>query len=136
MKSGGTGHIEPSANSRPTEETTRKVACPLSCIWDIRYIDAPILRDENTDPNSDWDCDDDRVYYCTDANMNVTSLVNSNGLMVERYVYDPYGKATIYNWDWSSTVAWNSSKETKGSGAFCMLHGGGRCVSVGSCRGH
>ena len=29
MNRGGAGHIEPSANSRPTEETTRKVARPL-----------------------------------------------------------------------------------------------------------
>jgi len=30
---------------------------------------------------------------------------------VERYVYDPYGKVTIYDDDWSDTVAWADSKK-------------------------
>ncbi len=31
------------------------------CVWSLRYIDAAVLRDENTD--SDNTCDDDRIYY-------------------------------------------------------------------------
>ncbi len=41
-------------------------------VWSQRYIDAPVLRDENTD--ADGLCDDDRVYYLGDANFNVTTL--------------------------------------------------------------
>ncbi len=70
-------------------------------LWSPRYIDAPILRDENTDQDSL--CDDGRLYYLADANMNVTSLVDANGDALERYIYDPYGRVTIYNADWSSS---------------------------------
>ena len=69
-------------------------------IWSPRYIDAPILRDENTDTNGL--CDDGRIYYLADANMNVTSLVDINGDALERYIYDPYGRVTIYDADWSN----------------------------------
>jgi RHS repeat-associated protein len=34
--------------------------------------------------------------------MNVTSLVNAAGDALERYVYDPYGRVTIYDDDWST----------------------------------
>ncbi|MDZ7616280.1 MAG: hypothetical protein U1E05_04700, partial [Patescibacteria group bacterium] len=69
-------------------------------VWSVRYIDAAILRDENTD--TDGLCDDARVYYLTDANFNVTALIDAAGAVVERYVYTPYGEVTIYNADWSA----------------------------------
>ncbi len=78
-------------------------------VWSLRYIDAPVLRDENTD--EDDLCDDERLYYLTDANMNVTCLTDTGGDAVERYVYDPYGNVTVYNSDWSATVAWAASKK-------------------------
>ena len=62
-------------------------------IWSPRYIDSLDLRDENTDTNGL--CDNGRIYYLTDANMNVTSLVDINGDALERYIYDPYGRLTI-----------------------------------------
>ena len=52
-------------------------------IWSPRYIDAPILRDKNTD--ADGLCDDERIYYLGDANFNVTTLVDTGGDAVERY---------------------------------------------------
>ncbi len=70
-------------------------------VWSQRYIDAPVLRDKNTD--EDDLCDDETLYYLTDAQMNVTALVDTGGDAVERYVYDPYGKVTIYDDDWSET---------------------------------
>jgi len=45
-------------------------------VWRARYIDAPVLRDKNTD--TDGLCDDERLYYLTDANMNVTCLTAFN----------------------------------------------------------
>ena len=68
-------------------------------VWSRRYIDAPVLRDKNTD--ADGLCDDERLYYLGDANFNVTTLVDTAGDAVERYLYDPYGKATIYDGSWS-----------------------------------
>ena len=59
-----------------------------------------MLRDKNTD--SDGLCDDERIYYLGDANFNVTTLVNTGGDALERYVYSPYGVLTIYDATWAS----------------------------------
>ena len=60
-----------------------------------------MLRDKNTD--ADGLCDDERLYYLGDANFNVTTLVDTGGDAVERYLYEPYGKETIYDGSWGST---------------------------------
>jgi len=70
-------------------------------VWSVRYMDAPVLRDKNTD--SDDLCDDERLYYANDANMNVTALLATDGTPLERYAYDPYGKVTIYDGTWTNT---------------------------------
>jgi len=84
-------------------------------VWDIRYIHAAVLRDEDTD--ADNDCTDaggsERLYYTQDANFNVTSLVETDGDVIERYVYDPYGKRTIYDDDWSDEISWANSKKNE-----------------------
>jgi len=78
--------------------------------WDLRYIDAPLCRD--TDGDADGDCTetdwsagnvtDEHLYYCQDANFNVTALVRrGDGTVLERYLYDPYGKTTFLAADWS-----------------------------------
>ncbi|HUT91467.1 MAG TPA: RHS repeat-associated core domain-containing protein [Thermoguttaceae bacterium] len=67
-------------------------------VWDIRYIDAPVLRDRDT---ADAGTLDETLYFCNDANMNVTAVVDTDGDVVERYQYDPYGKATFLAADWS-----------------------------------
>jgi RHS repeat-associated protein len=69
-------------------------------VWSRRYLDAPVLRDKNTD--ADGLCDDERVYYLGDANFNITTLVNTGGDAVERYVYTPYGALTIYDATWTN----------------------------------
>jgi len=83
-------------------------------VWSVRYIDAPVLRDENKD--SDDDCTesgtDERLYYLNDANMNVTCLVDTGGNVAERYVYDPYGAVKVYSDNWSTEVTtWAASKK-------------------------
>ncbi len=80
-------------------------------VWSARYVDSPVLRDENTD--ADDTCDDGRVYYLTDALGNVTTLVSDTGVVLERYVYDPYGQVTIYNADWSATRSSSSYENTR-----------------------
>jgi len=37
--------------------------------------------------------------------MNVTALVDTSGTVLERVVYDPYGKATFYDGSWTSPSA-------------------------------
>ena len=64
-------------------------------VWGIRYIHSPVLRwyDEDADGQNVQ-----TLYYANDANFNVTALVDgSSGDVVERYVYDPYGRATVLN---------------------------------------
>ncbi len=79
-------------------------------VWSARYIDAPILRDADADDDSQTgnlgkpaSGLEERLYYVGDANFNVTCLVDTTGDAVERYVYHPYGKVTIYTGTWSST---------------------------------
>jgi len=68
--------------------------------WDIRYIDAPIVRWHDSDTDGTID---DTLYYTNDANMNVTSLIDpSTQAVVERYSYDPYGKLTVYDASWTT----------------------------------
>jgi len=72
-------------------------------VWSARYIDAPVLRDENKDGDGDCiDGSDERLYYLTDANMNVTALVSTSGTVVERYRYDPYGQVEVLDADFSA----------------------------------
>ena len=67
-------------------------------IWDIRYIDAPICRFRDTDGDGHIDQDDETLYYTTDANFNVTALVDGDtDEVVERYLYDAYGRVTVLN---------------------------------------
>jgi hypothetical protein len=65
----------------------------------LDYVDslAAILPDSDANGGLDQ-----RLYVQQDANYNVTSLIdNSTGLVVERYVYDPYGRRTVLDADWS-----------------------------------
>ncbi len=68
-------------------------------VWGLRYIDAPVLRDRETDGGSAGL--DERLYYTQDGNFNVTALVNPAGQVVERYSYDAYGQVTVLDGDWS-----------------------------------
>jgi RHS repeat-associated protein len=76
-------------------------------VWSPRYIDSPILRDRDNAAGGDLGKSasglDERLYYLTDAQMNITALVATGGDAVERYTYDPYGKVTIYDGTWTNT---------------------------------
>jgi len=74
-------------------------------VWDARYIDAPVLRDRDSNDNGTLD---ETVYYTTDANMNVTALVDTSGTVLERVVYDPYGNPAFYDGSWTSRSATSS----------------------------
>jgi YD repeat-containing protein len=73
--------------------------------WDASYIDTPIFRvlDANSDGDA-VDVGDSTIYYLTDVNHNVTSVYDAGSNRIEeRYIYDPYGKVTIYDRIWSTT---------------------------------
>src|SRR6185436_18297438 len=74
-------------------------------VWDLRHLDSPILRDENKDGDGDCvDGTDERLYYVNDANHNTTALVSTAGAVVERYAYDPYGKASVFTAAWAAQL--------------------------------
>jgi len=53
-------------------------------VWDPGapgYVDAPVLRDRDSDDDGTLD---ETVYYTTDANMNVTALVERRGTEGQR----------------------------------------------------
>ncbi len=73
-------------------------------VWSLRYVDAPVLRDYD----ADTDGTSVRHYYLNDANMNVTTLVDTGGDAVERCEYDPYGKVTFYDGGWGNPSSTSS----------------------------
>ncbi len=58
--------------------------------------------------------DSDRLYYLTDANNNVTAVTNSSGVVQERYSYDAFGKATMYDATWGDQQP-HPARATRGS---------------------
>jgi len=82
-------------------------------VWDGRYLHSPACRFRDSDGNGSLD---ETLFYCNDANFNVTALVDSvSGTVVERYQYDPYGQPTIYDSTWTNTRAFGdaSSKQNE-----------------------
>jgi len=75
-------------------------------VWDIAYIDAPVMRYHDADANGDFtDPGDDTRYYTYDANWNVTGAIDEDGTVLTRYGYDPYGMATEYDLNWANGTA-------------------------------
>lgn len=72
-------------------------------VYGAFWAEVPVLRIKGTE------C----LFYATDATGKVTSLVSSSGQVVERYVYDPYGKVTVYNSGWTAQVAWTASRRNE-----------------------
>ncbi|REK44555.1 MAG: hypothetical protein DWQ46_09880, partial [Planctomycetota bacterium] len=80
-------------------------------VWDLRYVDAPIVRFHDADLNGVYtDTGDNILYYTSDANMNVTGLVDaSTGAVVERYHYDPYGAVLYLDGSWTELTTQESA---------------------------
>jgi len=68
-------------------------------LWDVRYVDAPICRWHDADNDGTFEPDANEMHYYTNgANFNITALLDANsGDVVERYLYDPYGRRTVLN---------------------------------------
>jgi len=87
-------------------ETTPAANVKVQYVWDLRHIDAPVLRWRDTGGDPDLD---ETLYFCQDANMNVTALVDGTtgsgtfGAVVERVQYDPYGKPKFSDGSWTLT---------------------------------
>ena len=68
-------------------------------VYSPRSVNTPILDTQTsyTVVSSDWASTQATYYFLTDANNNVTSLVNSSGGVVERYIYSAFGSVTMYD---------------------------------------
>ena len=62
---------------------------------------------------------DERLYVQTDANFNVTSLLDTTGSVVERFLYDPYGTFTVHDPNWTLDAGGSDF-------GWVHLHQGGR----------
>jgi len=80
-------------------------------VWGLTYVDELVQIAINQDPenattgtNTENLCE--RFFWALqDANFNVMAVVNSTGIVVERYEYTPYGQRTIFGRDWLATDA-------------------------------
>ncbi|MCC5828033.1 MAG: RHS repeat-associated core domain-containing protein [Phycisphaeraceae bacterium] len=71
----------------------------IQYLWCLSYIDTPVLRWRDTTGNEELD---ETLYYTVDANKNVTALIDAaTGNVVERYLYDPYGRVMVLKENWS-----------------------------------
>jgi RHS repeat-associated protein len=68
-------------------------------VWSPAGVDTLVLRDQSSLDNGTLD---QRLYVQTDANGNVTALVDINGNVLERYTYDPYGNMTVWTPSWTA----------------------------------
>jgi len=75
--------------------------------WDLRYIDAPICRWWDADADGQMEpTAGEQHYYTNDAQFSATALIDANsGSVVERYIYDPYGKPTVLDANWTPITA-------------------------------
>jgi len=96
---------------------TGSAATYAQYVWDPRYIDTPVcrFRDSNADGTLD-----ETLYYTTDANMNVTALVKTNGHVVERYVYDSYGKVAIHQGTHDLTDTTTTDWDDRSGGSIAL----------------
>jgi RHS repeat-associated protein len=67
-------------------------------VWSPVYVDALILRDRDSDGDGTLE---ERLWVVQDANFNVTAVVDDSGETVERYIYDPFGQATVLDAEWN-----------------------------------
>ncbi|MDP9175784.1 MAG: hypothetical protein M3O30_18235 [Planctomycetota bacterium] len=80
-------------------------------VWGIAFVNELVLRDDNSTGSTSTGSYgksgsglDERLYAEQDANYNVTSLTDTNGNVVQRYMYDPYGNVTVMNYTWSVSL--------------------------------
>jgi RHS repeat-associated protein len=99
-ESGTTTDIYFDANWRDVEEQVSGVT-QTRYVWSSIDQDALVLRDDTPSGGVLTR----RIWVQQDANWNVTSIANTSGSVVERYVYDPYGAVTYLSSSWGSLSA-------------------------------
>ncbi|HET6456060.1 MAG TPA: RHS repeat-associated core domain-containing protein [Armatimonadota bacterium] len=87
------------------------------------YIDEPLILDKDTD--GDGVCTDaggsSRFFYCQQANFNVVALAESDGDVVEKIKYDPYGEyAFIADGSTGNTLLFQGQRWNNESKLYCF----------------
>jgi RHS repeat-associated protein len=85
-----------SANDQPIEERSAAIGSTPTLlyqyVWSLAGDNQMVLRDQFSSGTLSQ-----RLYVEQDPNGNVTSLTNTSGVVVARFLYDPYGNATFMN---------------------------------------
>lgn len=58
-------------------------------LWGLRYIDDLVCRDRDADGVGILE---ERLYVLQQSNWNVSAITDENGSILERFIYDPYGR--------------------------------------------
>ncbi|MDF0653133.1 MAG: RHS repeat-associated core domain-containing protein, partial [Nitrospira sp.] len=86
-------------------------------VWTPAYIDGLVVKLTDSAGDGTYET---RHYALTDANWNVTAITDGSGVVLERFVSDPYGRFDVYNADWSTLQPSGSAY------AWDYFHQGGR----------
>lgn len=84
------------------ERVDSSTAPALQFVWGLRYQDDLVLRDRDTSDNGNLD---ERLYGLQDANWNMTSIINTSGVVQERFNYTAYGKPEFLDSSFNSQSA-------------------------------
>jgi RHS repeat-associated protein len=106
----GTNHVYFTASWQAIEERDDGGDVTVQYVWSPVYVDAMIERDRDT--NTEEEGLEERLYVLQDANWNVTAIADDEGTVLERFIYDAYGKQSVLEEDWDPT-----------SDAYGFLHG-------------
>jgi len=95
-----TRHIYLSMQNQVLEERVdSSTSADRQFTWGDRYVDDLVLRTRDTDSNGSLD---ETLYALQDANWNVTALADTGGAVVERFVYNAYGRSTVLDPDFTA----------------------------------
>jgi RHS repeat-associated protein len=83
------------SGNRQVEQQNGSAQTIKQFVWGLKYVDELIQTSLNSSPTSQSTCD--TPYWAEqDANWNVLGIVNSSGVLTERYEYGAYGQRTPY----------------------------------------
>lgn len=69
-------------------------------------VDEPLVYEKNLDGTAPFDPIEDRLYYHENALGSVIGLTNGNAQLKEGYLYDAYGRQTVYRPGLNGVVDW------------------------------
>jgi YD repeat-containing protein len=76
-------------------------------VWGLGYVNDLILRDDNSTSGSYGKSSSGlgrRVYVQQDSNFNVTTITDTSGTVLERFINTPYAVVTVLSATWSATT--------------------------------